>query len=309
MYGELWSSTAEAFVRESVPAAVGRFLDRCKAPPATVTRAPSPAAGGKEPTMAAAQAGTTGMPVPFSKPAGQGLRAADVEAVVHTWSETYRGTGMHFDETLYLMLKDGSYRQGLPRMPLDEFDAAGERAAQPKGWGRWRKKGADYEVASSARPGDFMMLRRQSLRLPARPGEQLDGTYRSDTAAATPWAVSRSTLKVSFSKDGRFWMRSDGSTVGGVGSAGTGNAVHGAITRTDDASTSTVGGTNFGGGASASRPSTEADRSGTYRLDGYAIELRFDSGRVSRLPYYVREDRKAIWFAGREMTLDTGSSR
>jgi len=69
----------------------------------------------------------------------------------------------------------------------------------------------------------------------------------------------------------------------------------------DDGSSLAIAGPNVGGGTSRKSGSTKADREGTYHIDGYTLELRYDSGKVERRFFAMREDRKAILFGDEEL--------
>lgn len=47
-----------------------------------------------------------------------------------------------------------------------------------------------------------------------------------------------------------------------------------------------------------------ADRSGTYSLNGYTLELRYDSGKVERHLFFGTSDRKFVFFRGSNMMRD-----
>ena len=69
----------------------------------------------------------------------------------------------------------------------------------------------------------------------------------------------------------------------------------------DEGSASSVGSAVFGGGGSSSNGKTLANRSGSYRLDGYTMELHYDDGRVVRQLFFTNNDRSFIWFAGSQL--------
>jgi len=94
-----------------------------------------------------------------------------------------------------------------------------------------------------------------------------------------------------------------------MGSAAAGNAVGGAVNYDDDHSTATMGSQNAVSGTTRRRASTQPDRSGTYRLDGYTLELRYDGGRVERLSFCATGDRNHIFFDGEELRRDKPGKR
>jgi hypothetical protein len=65
-----------------------------------------------------------------------------------------------------------------------------------------------------------------------------------------------------------------------------------------------VSGPNFGGGSSRKSNNPKANRMGNYQIDGYALVLRYDSGKIERLPFFlVQDDRSEIWFRGSSYSL------
>jgi hypothetical protein len=66
----------------------------------------------------------------------------------------------------------------------------------------------------------------------------------------------------------------------------------------DTGSATSVGGPNFGGGSIAKRADT-GDRAGTYLISGYTLELRYENGKVRRLPFFLSAaNNPDIWFEG-----------
>jgi hypothetical protein len=70
----------------------------------------------------------------------------------------------------------------------------------------------------------------------------------------------------------------------------------------DKGTTSTMGGSNFATSRSRSGGRPASSRSGTYKLDGYSIELDYDNGVVERRPFCTTSDRQSIWFEGDELS-------
>jgi len=301
VYGESSSPGDEARFRQALNEIGEVFAQACsEGATEAQARAAMPA---PPPAPAAAPAPKPAdAPYPYvAKTPGTGLKPGEIEAIVREWRNEQAGMTMQVRTYYYLLLKDGSWRRSLPPVALEDFDAAAARRGEPKDWGRWQRKGASYELAGAGNDTP-QSLRADSVREPARRGETLDGTWEISTAYSTLWSVARSHRSVSFEPNGRFSRSSGGGVVGSVGSAAAGNAVGGSVAHDDDRSSSTVGGANFGGGASRQRPSTLPDRSGTYRLDGYTLELRYDSGRVERLPFCATASRDQLWFDGEELS-------
>ena len=46
-------------------------------------------------------------------------------------------------------------------------------------------------------------------------------------------------------------------------------------------------------------------REGDYSLNGYVLTLRYDNGKVARLPFFFGDDKRtSLWFEGASMSLD-----
>jgi hypothetical protein len=107
--------------------------------------------------------------------------------------------------------------------------------------------------------------------------------------------VACSGCQIAGSRDGRFetdFYRITGGSTGYGADTITATAV-----ADDEGSVSSVSGRNFGGGSTTKSNRAKADRAGRYEIDGYALLLTFDNGRVERLPFFFADDAKQeIWF-------------
>lgn len=237
---------------------------------------------------------------PYRAADGHGLDPKDIQAVLYSWEQIYEIGGLQMYEWMYLVLKDGTVRKGLPPVGPQDFDAAAERKAEPALWGRWKKKGGDYLFAWDDAK-EWKKPPGQLVRSPGKKNERLDHSYSTSSSYQVPGgagAWSKSTI--SFDKKGRFSTYRNGGVGGSVGDGSSEGTVTTAGVWDDDGSATSVSAPNFGGGGSTKRASTLADREGTYKIDGYSIELHFDSGRVERQFFYVTDDRHAVYWNGAE---------
>lgn len=229
---------------------------------------------------------------------GTGLKPAQVETVLMYWQNDQAGMTMQVHTWFYLLLKDGSVRTGLPPAAFEDIDVEAAKKGEPAIWGRWTRSGGRYHLAwadKSSRDLDA-----GAVRQPARPGEKLQGVYRGFSAYSTMYSVSSSEWSVEFTPDGHFLKSANRSVVGGAGVGAA--AVGGAVISDDRGTTSTMGGGNFA--TSRSRPAARgvASRSGTYKVDGWMLELDYDNGVVERRPFCATADRSSIWFEGDELS-------
>ncbi len=254
-------------------------------------RASYPAAYPVGPTPQAAPAQT---PVDRPATAGPALSQSQIETIVSSFYEGYQGLQFTVIETAYLVLKDGTVRHGLPDVGPSGFDIAADRAKFPKRWGRWQKSGGAYTFQF---PGDnsFTSPRGAQVRGPARAGLTLDNRYQSASGyQIAGGAGSFSFHNLILRSDGRF-TRSNTGFVGGT--IGTGNTTVAAGTNWDDkgsATTVTGQGAAGRGGSVSHNGTTDADLQGSYRITGYELELKFDSGRRESHFFFVSADQKLI---------------
>jgi hypothetical protein len=225
------------------------------------------------------------------------LAVDKIAGVLNSWWRTYDMSGMQMGEKTYVLFKDGTCTTA-----LEDLDPATSRATNPKEWCRWRKRGKEYEIAFAGEA--FFAPENQSIREPARRGERLSGKWSASTGGqvgidAVYWHNSSAV----FTKEGRFEFSSSG------GHGGTSGDTTSATVYDDEGSATSVTDPNIGGGGSRRRGSSSADRTGTYSLDGYVLELRYDSGRVEQHLFYAADlradgDRHFVFVRGTEMTRD-----
>jgi hypothetical protein len=230
---------------------------------------------------------------------GRGVKARDLDAVLFTWAQVYRVTGLQYEETIYLLLKDGSAYEGLA-LPPDEFDAEASRRLQPQRWTRWRRSGTQYQVQGGSHGQDWHTLQ----GWPAVPGghdERLTRTFTHD------WYASYGGMgggaghdSFTFSADGRFEEHGSSSFGTGVVQGLSGIAAGATHThdRTGSSGTSVVSAPGVGGGSTQQHADGGA-YTGRYRIDGWTIELQRDDGRVERrLFLYSNGKRDAVNIGG-----------
>ena len=131
-----------------------------------------------------------------------------------------------FVYTIYLLLKDGTYYEGIPPVALEEWDIAASRAATPKEWGRWQRKANGRIVM---RPGDASRKEYTLNGLqatPAKPGERLDGVYSTlyvnTSRAGSRTSSSTGFVGLHFFSDGRFQNKTSSSFLRQNGGQGRG---------------------------------------------------------------------------------------
>jgi hypothetical protein len=238
------------------------------------------------------QAAAKTPPAP-SRP-GLGLAQTQIEAIVSSWYEGYVGIQYTLTETNYLVLKDGTVRDGMPDVGPGDFDISADRARSPKSWGQWQKSGNTYSFRF---PGDsaFSVPRNAQVRPRSKTGLTLNNTYQTSSGyQIAGGAGSFSFRKLVLKSDGHFSRANWGFTGGTTGAGET--AIVAGTTWDDKGQVTTVTGEGAAmrGGNASSNGTRDADLRGTYRIDGYELSLVFESGRRETHFFYVAPDQKLI---------------
>jgi hypothetical protein len=196
--------------------------------------------------------------------------SAKVAAVLWKAQAQYRAfpeNSMVMVESNYLLLGDGTCTSRVPAS-FDDFEPKADRAANPKSWCKWRKRGAGYEVAFAE--GKWLAVNGATVMRAAKRGERLTGTWSRSKTATMGTASSWKGTTLVLASDGRFEL-----TRGGAFTS------NGNVNR--PAREVVVSGTY-------DNRQERGDSAGTYALDGFGIELRFDSGRVERKLFGISTD-------------------
>ncbi len=202
---------------------------------------------------------------------GQGLKATQIEGIVHGYATRSDGINVLGEESVVLLLKDGRAYFNLRWTPSD-LNVAASVKGEPGMWGQWRRRGAALEVK---RGGTWAALP-GTLAVPGASPERLSGdfeffsAYTSGTLMSGATATTRVTY--SFRPDGTYTLRG-------------GSAVYGNLD---------TGATQTTGAAVGSDPT----RSGTYRFDGYTMELRDHAGTVTRTAAFFWDRSKTHLYLG-----------
>jgi hypothetical protein len=231
---------------------------------------------------------------------GQGLQLAEIEGIIHTGENVYTYTGLQFQEATYLLLKDGSIYKNLQVPPAD-LNVTDSKQYEQENWGTWQRneQGVTVQWYGS---NEWLDLGSSSLVQPAQANELLDRSYNNLTGSTIGMigmggVVSTYSKTITFMPDGRF-DKSDYSTMGSTVTGGdfsmnTGYYSDEEGTVGGTSSSSTIG--DVTSGVSVTSESTNPNppsTTGTYTLDGYTLELRFDDGRVERSFFYFWDDEK-----------------
>jgi hypothetical protein len=227
---------------------------------------------------------------------GAGLSEDQIETILYTYEENDSRGGIEIDEEIYLLMKDGRVRDGLPVSP-NRLDVAKSRSREPGRWGWWKYDGEHYQFAwnidrkNYAKPDG-----KQSKTYPIPKGTRLSGKWGASRSSFDIHYSSASFWGVWLDKDGRFKKYHNGSMqAGSVGVAG------GLVTAysSDKGSSVSALGSHVGGGTHTRKNGPDSHRMGSYEFDGYNLILKYDNGMVKHLAAFATDDKfRGIWFEG-----------
>ena len=235
---------------------------------------------------------------------GKGVQSTQIAAIVNRHDVQIRAgglAGMVSDVTdeVYLLLNDGTARRGLPVAP-DDLDIARSRANEPNKWGKWRATKSPNQWRISIGGGAFQLVEADKAA-PAPAQLKLGATYTAYSSSADVFGGSYGQTDLTFTSTGRFKRSSRGGSYGSLG-ASIGGANSGTTYDDENSTLSAQSGNGLGVEARNAKKNPRADREGTYILSGYTITLRYDNGRVERLPLLRFSGGSSVWFEGQRMT-------
>lgn len=226
------------------------------------------------------------------------LDEKNIVTVLYSVEQSYRGTNYVATDNIYLLLKDGSARSGVPGPAPADFDAAADRARNPALWGRWRQSGSSYQVKFGTR--DFTTPSPQVARLPGKKGQRLEARFQASSGESHGTVGFWQSRSMQFNKDGTFRRSSSG---GGGGTAGAGDTATSVYSTNNDKRSQTVTSSRHAGSSTSKRTGvTDADLTGTYEIDGWTLTLKYNNGQVVRNFFYISHHGKAVWVAGRQLS-------
>lgn len=202
---------------------------------------------------------------------GQGLKPADIKGfVIH--QETGIGVGgmVIIVWRPYLLLKDGTMYSHCSVSPYD-LDVARSRQMEPNQWGTWTLQG---KTLTTKFPDDKTPDKWDSHWQWARPAE------RNEKISGAYYTIS-----------------GGGNTAMGGGSMVVSS---GSITFNDKGQFTRVstGGGSYSGATGSVTAYSNKDAAGTYILDGYSLELKYNNGASSRVSFYFYPDSKEVFGLG-----------
>ncbi|MGF1539456.1 MAG: hypothetical protein ACFCU5_03230 [Pleurocapsa sp.] len=181
-----------------------------------------------------------------------GLQESEIQGIYLHLEYGY-SNGVTIEYNPYLLLKDGSIYKNLPAS-LTDLDVTRSKQTEAENWGTWQINGKTLSIQWNNGEQDSWNDN-WFQAFPAEQGDSLNGNYKSLTLGGNTSLggdiMTAAFNNISFSPDGRFSQEK------------------GAGAFSDSVATN-------------SQDST----SGTYQLDNYTIEFRYQDGRVVRKMFY-----------------------
>jgi hypothetical protein len=230
----------------------------------------------EKPAITPAEVGNRPANVPAAKP-GQGLTARQIRQVImHLEYEMGVGGAIYPTYNAYLVLADGSIYKHPTISPYD-LDVATSRRDEPEKWGTWRAEGGGLQVSwpSERRPADrsaFWKASSYKEVSPARQGETLAGQFRTISGTGNTAlggnAMVVASANIAFASNGQFTLAKSG-----------------------------------GGSVGTWAGSSQSHETGTYRLENYMIEFRYQNGHTERRFFYFYPDSRLHFGIGNSAYL------
>lgn len=196
--------------------------------------------------------------------ATQAVDAAGLEGIVIHEEYTYGVGGILILEYRpYLLLKDGSIFKHPKTSPYD-VNAKTSKQNEPDKWGTWKLLGKTLVVQLPERGGlkTYEWKEKQWYwTKPAVKGEVINGSFLTMSGGGN--TASGGSTMIAVSSNIRFNNK--------------GQFTH----------ATSAGATSGGGGAYS-----ETDKAGTYKLNGYSIELHYNNGQIVKTLFYFFPDGK-----------------
>lgn len=258
---------------------------------------PSPEAEEKAAQLAEAEAKR----YKFVVAPGSGLQQNRIANVLLNNSMVSNGIGFTANPNVYILLTDGTIYHGFPVAP-DEWDTSLSRRMEPEKWGRWRREAGKVLAAWRDNPGKFETLE-GDLVTPGGKGDTLTGRFGTGESGGSLMGSYWRLWGVTFTADKRFIKDNRG---GAGNSTFMQNGGQPAINTVYDDEGSFTSATGENLVVTAERKKNpNANRAGSYTVDGYVLTLRYDDGRVVRQPFfYLGDKRDSVWFEGSLLSLD-----
>jgi len=215
------------------------------------------------------------VPAPANKNAeyttrpGSGLKPSQIEGIFS--ASTYQmGVGGYIYPAYkpVLALKDGTWLEDVD-VPPGDMDVAASKRLEPQHWFKWKRQGGEYMTQDHK--GRWENAKWKFRLTGGAPGQKLSGYYShiggGGNTAFGGGTVIAAVHGFTFYPNGKF---TSGSTA--------------SLSSADPTSdTSVVAGSTH-------------NSDGTYHIDGYTIEFRYNDGRIDRRSFIYMDDKKDAFY-------------
>ncbi|NJK44740.1 MAG: hypothetical protein HC933_11025 [Pleurocapsa sp. SU_196_0] len=222
----------------------------------------------------------------MTKP-NEGLKMTQIEGLYWNAEGEWNIGGYQFVERTYLLLKDGWLYDNLNFTPAD-LNIAQSKKLEPQRWAQWKRQGKQILVQYRddwGQPKGKPEVLDAELKIPMPRGARLDGVFQTSSSytVGTSGNGASSTTQRSFRfLSGGTYEYNDFRITTASTSVGTG----------DGGSSGVAGGSSFGPNGTFSSGVGGGEDTGTYKIDGYTLELRGKKGQVSRAFAFLWDAKK-----------------
>lgn len=230
-------------------------------------------------SVLAEKVATTPAPTPVTQTVttiAHGLKATEIKGIVMNLEYSYGvGGAIMSGYTPYLLLNDGSLYSN-PVVSPYEFDVALSKQKEPQKWGTWKISGNAISVNWPARHKAERWDKNWFWARPAAGNEKIEGAFvNAVDANAAPGGnvMTVSSKNILFNNAGRFAL------------------------------TSIAVNNNYTDYSIATSAYSKRDEAGSYSLNGYSIELKFNNGTTMRRAFYFYPKDKAHFGIGNHVYM------
>ncbi len=170
----------------------------------------------------------------------------------------------------YLLFNDGTFYGWLDTDPYAINSAVSHRE-QPKKWGTWAMSGKTISIRwNNEQKTNEWTSAWWNWAEPAANGDKITGSFTAISGVgggAGGGGYAMSSKNITFNHNGQFTFQS-------------------------------VGGGGYSGVSGSNTAWSSRDGAGTYILDGYSIEFRYNNGKVTRNSFYFYDNQKDMFGIG-----------
>lgn len=222
----------------------------------------------------------------ITKP-GKGVQSGEIEGLYLAYMPKFNGLTLLYEyhEQLALLLKDGTAYLGL-RVPPEDLDVKASRKNEPDQWTKWKSSGQKL-LLLDAKNQRWQELKSRKV-VAAISGEKLNGDFEYlENNSNVYYGGSIFEEHFLFSSRGTFEISASSE----FGAMNSGAQVMGYAQQSRDGESGAVT-TSAGISFNTETQGPDPGRYGTYRLNGYTLELHLQNGKVQRKLFFFTSSKK-----------------